>query len=280
MSVSSSQETASAGLLPSQRYMGVNRFSTRGGIAGAQWEEQWTHREYNMLARTGFRVSSLLRRTDLGGKVQYGDDGQDYMAMTVFDSKENFMDWKKKYSFNEAHAGGGPVGFVMSFFDTLKVLKGSPAGSGWEAPLAISAGGGAFEYRDRDAAGRAVSDGQRPLGTECFVHEERFRVPSGSEHDFEQLRNSMGKEAAGAAGALPGLAGAYVLRRDPGFGHGGDDGFNYAVMTVWKSEADYQAWEASPAAQAARESQSGSISGPATTVFWEGTQSCLSPDGV
>jgi hypothetical protein len=71
-------------------------------------------------------------------------------------------------------------------FDTLKVLKGSPAGSGWEAPLAISAGGGAFEYRDRDAAGRAVSDGQRPLGTECFVHEERFRVPSGSEHDFEQ----------------------------------------------------------------------------------------------
>jgi hypothetical protein len=47
-----------------------------------------------------------------------------------------------------------------------------------------------------------------------------------------RLRNSMGKEAAGAAGALPGLAGAYVLRRDPGFGHGGDDGFNYAVMTV------------------------------------------------
>jgi hypothetical protein len=28
------------------------------------------------------------------------------------------MDWKKKYSFNEAHAGGGPVGFVMSFVRT------------------------------------------------------------------------------------------------------------------------------------------------------------------
>lgn len=124
MSVSSSQETASAGLLPSQRYMGVNRFSTRGGIAGAQWEEQWTHREYNMLvsqpgwrsvcvtrtwsetflvvrigaaliradspaqARTGFRVSSLLRRTDLGGKVQYGDDGQVPLPPSLLRSKQ------------------------------------------------------------------------------------------------------------------------------------------------------------------------------------------------
>lgn len=47
--VSSSTGTGSTEFLPAQRYMGVNRFSTRGGDAGAKWEEQWTHREYSML---------------------------------------------------------------------------------------------------------------------------------------------------------------------------------------------------------------------------------------
>ncbi|KAJ1490080.1 hypothetical protein T484DRAFT_1778207 [Baffinella frigidus] len=84
--VSSSTGTGSTEFLPAQRYMGVNRFSTRGGDAGAKWEEQWTHREYSMLERPGFRVSSLLRRTDNGG-AKY-EDGEDYMAMTVFDTKD------------------------------------------------------------------------------------------------------------------------------------------------------------------------------------------------
>ncbi|KAJ1490079.1 hypothetical protein T484DRAFT_1778206 [Baffinella frigidus] len=110
---------------------------------------------------------------------------------------DTFMDWKTKFSFKEAHAGGGPVGFVTSFtklsfkvahagggsvgfvtsfvsfkeahagggpvgfvpscVDTLMVLTGSPAGSGWEAALAISAGGGAFSYKDRDAEGKGYA---------------------------------------------------------------------------------------------------------------------------
>mmetsp|Transcript_9806 Transcript_9806/g.23997 ORF Transcript_9806/g.23997 Transcript_9806/m.23997 type:complete len:360 (-) Transcript_9806:1175-2254(-) len=304
--VSSSTGTGSTEFLPAQRYMGVNRFSTRGGDAGAKWEEQWTHREYSMLERPGFRVSSLLRRTDNGG-AKY-EDGEDYMAMTVFDTKDTFMDWKTKFSFKEAHAGGGPVGFVTSFVDTLMVLTGSPAGSGWEAALAISAGGGAFSYKDRDAEGK-VNPLATPLSAECFIKEERFRVPEGNLQAFEQMRasmgkrtaqatpeatpakkegiigrlmSSMGKKTAAAAAAPPavGLVGAYVLRRDPGFGHGGDQSFNYAVFSIWASKGEYTAWDASPAAAAGKAAMDESISGPATTVFWEGTQSVLSPKGV
>jgi hypothetical protein len=79
------------------------------------------------------------------------------------------------WKFTSKSSGGGANLQV----DTLSVLTGSPAGSGWEAILAISTGGGAFGYKDRDSRGK-VSPTEPPYrGTSLMRNIHPPRITKG-----------------------------------------------------------------------------------------------------
>ena len=75
-----------------------------------------------------------------------------------------------------------------------------------------------------------------------FIAMNRFRVKTGSEHDFEQVWLNRDSQLQ----KVPGFVEFHLLR-----GPEADDHTLYASHTVWQSKATFEAWTKSEAFRAA-----------------------------
>lgn len=192
-------------------------------------------------------------------------------------------------AFKEAHGGGGLTGFIELLSTALFILNGGPKPAFWDALLPIS--GESLNFGANDGWRNVVADGVNELPSEIFVSQNRFKVLSGKEIDFENRWKNRDSKLS----ECPGFVGFVMQRRDA---TRADDGYNYVASTIWKDRSAFEAWRASPQFQAGHKdakptsgSESGSESapkgpppsifdGPPKLAFYEGKLTLSSPEGL
>lgn len=80
-------------------FIAMNRFQVRTGKE-AEFEAVWAGRDSHLASVPGFATFHLVRGAS-------GEDGTLYATHTVWDSREDFVNWTKSEAFRAAHAGAG-----------------------------------------------------------------------------------------------------------------------------------------------------------------------------
>jgi len=224
----------------------------------------------------------MLRR--VGDNV---NDEPNYISTTVWETEEDFMEWKTGDAFKEAHGGGTIMGVASMLIGSFQNTKGKPKLASWQGLLPETLAGSPPE--DGEGWRRIVADGETTIPSDCFVAMNRFSVAKGMEDAFETKfanRESVLKEYDGFQGFL-------LLRRDEPRSRGGggdpDDGYTHSTFSVWKDQECFQAWREDSSKKKKSESDKQEGNGPPITsiykkppvpAFYEGILSLESAEGV
>lgn len=270
---------ASAGLLPGERYVAMDRFAVRDD-AGPRFEQRWASRKSTLLDLDGFRWFSLLRRVPPSVKeadCRYPDD-YNYVSCTIWEGKQNFNAWRKSPAFKEAHGSGSALGFLGTVAHGLMTNQALPKPALWNGLLVEKA---ADQRRLLPRPGA----GEGPLEPDVFVSMNRFPVVTGRENDFEDIWARRESRLRG----LPGFRAFQMLRRD----QVPDDDINYISMAVWDNRAAFDSWRSGEGFKQAhkRKDESkkippsegpmgGVLKRPPQPYFYEGVLAVESEQGV
>ena len=255
------------GNLKRSRYIATNRFKVRDN-AGAKFEKRWADRKSRLAQLDGFRFFTLLKRTVDSPTTDEGLFGN-YISLTVWEDKDSFDAWRTGDAFKEAHGGGGITGFIQLLTTAIFILDGGPKPAFFDG-LDPQFNSNHNIHPALEGGWRTVdADGVNFINPDIFMSQYRFRVPQGSEVDFEKAC----LERTGGLNQHAGFIGNYLMRRDA---TKADGSFNYIVSTIWKNRDSYQKFQSS-----------GDISTPLSTVlnvvavpaYYEGKLALVSSKG-
>ena len=118
------ERVLAAGSLERKTYIASNRFQVRKSKE-AKFDQRWASRKSRLAQLDGFRFFTLLKRVEAFG-AKYDSDSDNYVSYTIWQTKDNFNEWRTGEAFKEAHGGGGILDFMKLISTALFIIKGSP----------------------------------------------------------------------------------------------------------------------------------------------------------
>ena len=266
--------------LPRVYYLASNRFNCREQ-AMAKFEKRWAERKSRLALLPGFRFFSLFRRIELDtiSTSQNIADKFNYISFTLWNTKSDFDSWRTGEAFKEAHGGGGITDFMQLIGTALFILNGSPKPAFYDS-LLVRSGESISSFASDEGWRQVVADGQNLLPGELILIQDKYSVKKNQEVAFEQIwHQATDISAENARTRLGGFVGFTLLRRDA---DKADDGYNYIVSTLWRSQSDVIAWRGSPGGSWLSKTPVSAdlLTQPCVTVAYEGKLTLVSPSGL
>ena len=257
------------GSLQRKTYVASNRFQVRKG-KDAKFDQRWANRKSRLAQLDGFRFFTLLKRVDAFG-AKYESEADNYVSYTIWQTKDNFNEWRTGEAFKEAHGGGGILDFMRLISTALFIIKGSPKPAFFDG-IAQGTNGVAVKrlMEELEVSGgwrTVVADGEREVSADVFVASRKFTV---NEIDRVAFETSMG--AAINTSTSNDVLFCNLLRRDA---DKSDDGFNYSLLVFFSDRGAFESFRKSDSYVSLFSSNSGSSS---TDVFYDGKLALFSSD--
>jgi heme-degrading monooxygenase HmoA len=220
------------------RYIATNRFRTQEGKADAKFEKRWATRKSRLATLPGVKWGAVRRRV-AAEWTECKDDaeaGFNYQSLTVWQNKDDFMEWRTGEAFKEAHGGGNFAGIVGMLVSSAQTLKGKPKPLMYRAQSMVSLPYGADELPEVVGGWRNVAaTGEDLVQPECFVVMRSWR---GEESAAETSSSSFALQLEKAK-TSPGFKFGTVMTPDE---KGKSE--ETTETTAWNSRSDWEAFAA------------------------------------
>ena len=195
------------------------------------------------------------------------DEDFNYSSFTVWDNKDNFMEWRTGEAFKEAHGGGNFAGIVSMIVSSAQTLKGKPKPLMFRAPSVVSLPYEKDELPEVVGGWRNVeATGEDLIKPECFVVMKTWRDKGDAEAESSFVGSStLQLQKAKAYGGFKFGAVMTPDEKKKGEEGGGKGEREYSETTAWNTRSD---WENFVAAEEAK--QKDGRPEPFSTKLFEG----------